>query len=303
MKVQTIEEKIAELKEKRRAVILVHNYQRGEVQDIGDFVGDSLGLSQQASKTDADVIIFCGVHFMAETASIICPDKKVVMPDVNAGCPMANMITPRELRRWKEEHPDAVVVCYVNSAAEIKAMSDICCTSSNATKVVDSIPEEREVLFVPDRCLGEYVAEMLGRKMHLWDGYCPTHHRIVADEVIRLKNEHPGCAFVCHPECTRDVRELADHIASTSGIVRFARESSASEILVGTEIGIIHRLKKENPGKIFIPAGRLADCPNMKLTTLEKVLWALEDLEPLVIVPEEIANRARTAIERMLEVS
>jgi len=300
MAIPRIEERIRELKQARGAVILAHNYQRGEVQDIADFTGDSLGLSQEAAKTSAKVIVFCGVHFMAETAAILCPGKKVIIPDENAGCPMANMITPRELARWKSEHPDAVVVCYVNSSAAIKALSDICCTSANAVKIVDSVPRDKEVLFIPDNSLGEYVSERLGRKLHLWNGYCPTHHRIIAEEVLRLKAEHPEALFVCHPECTKDVRHLADHIASTTGILEFARKTSAGTIIVGTEIGILHRLQKENPGKTFIAAGRLADCPNMKLVTLEKVLWALEDLAPCVTVPADVADKARRAIERMI---
>ena len=199
-----LEERLAELKRQRNAVILVHNYQRGEVQDVADFVGDSLGLSQQAAKTDADVILFCGVHFMAETAKIICPDKTVLIPDPHAGCPMANMITARELAEAKAKHPGVVVVTYVNSTAAIKAMSDLCCTSANAVKVVDSIPEGRPVLFVPDQSLGDYVAKQLGRELILWPGYCPTHHRILAEHVERMKAEHPEALFICHPECTAE---------------------------------------------------------------------------------------------------
>lgn len=292
--------KILELKKEKNAVILSHNYQRGDVQDIADFVGDSLGLSQKASKTDADVIIFCGVHFMAETAAIICPDKIVVIPDPHAGCPMAAMVTARELREKKKQHPDAIVVCYVNSTAEVKAESDICCTSANATKVVASIPEGKEILFIPDKSLGDYVARQLGRKMILWEGFCPTHHRILSDHIRRLKEENPEAKVVVHPECTGDVIDLADHVASTTGIVRYVRESNAKKFIVGTENGIIHRLKKENPEKQFFHVIRLADCPNMKLNTLEKVLWALEDLEPRVTVPQDIREKARRAIDKML---
>jgi quinolinate synthase len=294
-------ERLRELKRERNAVILAHNYQRPEVQDAADFTGDSLGLSQQAAKTTADVILFCGVHFMAETAAIICPNKTVLIPDPNAGCPMANMVTPRELAEMKARHPNAVVVTYVNSSAAIKAMSDICCTSAKAVKVVASIPPDREVLFVPDQSLGDYVAKQLGRQLILWPGYCPTHHHILAKDVRELKAAHPDALFVCHPECTADVIALADHVASTSGMVKWCRETKAKEIIVGTEIGLLHRLRKDSPEKTFLEASTLADCPNMKLNTLEKMLWSLEDLAYQVTVPPEVAAPARRAIERMLE--
>jgi quinolinate synthase len=297
----TLEERLEELKRQRNAVILVHNYQRGEVQDVADFTGDSLGLSQQAAKTDADVILFCGVHFMAETAAILCPGKTVLMPDPNAGCPMANMVTERELAEMKARHPDAVVVTYVNSTAAIKAMSDVCCTSANAVKVVDSIPADRQVLFVPDQSLGDYVAKQLGRDILLWPGYCPTHHRILARDVEGRKAEHPDALFVCHPECTADVIALADHVASTSGMVRFCHENPARKFIIGTEVGLLHRLSKENPDKTFLQVSPLADCPNMKLNTIEKMVWSLEDMVYEVAVPPETADKARGAIERMLE--
>ena len=296
----TIEEQIRALARERRAVILAHNYQRPEVQDIADFVGDSLGLSQQAARTEAEVIVFCGVHFMAETAAILCPDKTVLLPDENAGCPMANMITLRELQRARREHPDAAVVCYVNSTAAVKAESDVCCTSSNAVEVVASFPRERKILFVPDASLGRYVERQLGRKMILWPGYCPTHHRIVPEQIIELKKQYPDAKVVVHPECTEDVLDLADHIASTSGILKYCRESDVKTFLIGTELGILHRLKKDSPQKTFIILTRFADCPNMKLVTLEKILWSLEDMAPRVMVPEPTASRARQAIERML---
>lgn len=299
----TIEGQIRALARERRAVILAHNYQRPEVQEIADYVGDSLGLSQQAARTEAEVIVFCGVHFMAETAAILCPDKTVLLPDENAGCPMANMISLRELQRARREHPDAAVVCYVNSTAAVKAESDVCCTSSNAVKVVASFPREREILFVPDASLGRYVERQLGRKMILWPGYCPTHHRIVPEQIIELKKEHPEAKVVVHPECTEDVLDLADHVASTSGILKYCRESDAKTFLIGTELGILHRLKKDSPQKTFIILTRFADCPNMKLVTLEKILWSLEDMAPRVTVPEPTASRARLAIERMLAVA
>ena len=301
MAVTELVERLFELKRQRNAVILAHNYQRGEVQDVADYTGDSLGLSQQAAKTDADVILFCGVHFMAETAAILCPDKTVLMPDPNAGCPMADMITPRELALAKEHHPDSVVVCYVNSSAAIKAMSDICCTSANATKVVASVPADRPVLFVPDQSLGDYVAKQLGRDLILWGGYCPTHHRILARDVRERKTEHPDALFVCHPECTADVVAMADHVGSTSGMLRFCRENPATKFIIGTEVGLLHPLRKQDPEKTFIEASPLADCPDMKLNTIEKMVWALEDMAHQVVVPPEVASRARSAIERMVE--
>ncbi|MFQ5965560.1 MAG: quinolinate synthase NadA [Candidatus Scalinduaceae bacterium] len=298
-----IVERISELKKKHNAIILAHNYQRGEIQDIADFVGDSLGLSQQAAKTDANLIVFCGVHFMAETAAILCPDKTVIMPDENAGCPMASMITVKELREKKRLLPNTKVVCYVNSTAAVKAESDICCTSSNAMKIVSSIPEDVDILFVPDKSLGAYVSSCLNRKMIFWDGYCPSHHRILAEQLVKLKSLHPNAKVVVHPECTPDVISLADHVASTTGIVKYASSNHTKEFIIGTEIGILHRLCKENPDKIFIPVTPLSDCPNMKLNTLEKVLWSLEDLQFVVTVPEEITTKARQTIQRMLDLS
>jgi len=299
---KALTERLAELKAKRNAVILAHVYQRPEVQDAADFVGDSLGLSQQARETDADVILFCGVHFMAETAAIICPDKTVLLPDANAGCPMANMVTARELRAKKKEHPGAVVVCYVNSSAAVKAESDICCTSANAVEVVKSVPPDKEIIFVPDASLGGYVSRLLDRPMILWPGYCPTHHRILAEDVSMLKKAHPAAKVAVHPECTQDVLALADFIGSTSGILKYCRETDAPEFIVGTEIGVKHPLQKQNPGKTFYMLEQLADCPNMKLTTLEKMVWALEDMQPRVTVDPDTAARARRAIERMLAI-
>jgi quinolinate synthase len=291
--------KISVLKKKRNAVILVHNYQLGEVQDIADFVGDSLELSQNAAKTAADVIVFCGVHFMAETASILCPDKVVLLPDINAGCPMANMITAQRLRAKRKEHPQAVVVCYVNSSAEVKAESDICCTSANAVEVVESLGA-RDILFIPDQYLGHYVSARTGKKMILWPGFCPTHVRIKPERIKELRQEYPQARVVVHPECTPDVIALADEVASTSGMCRYARRDDVKEMVVGTEVGLIHRLRKENPGKRFIPVSEQAICPNMKLITLEKVLWSLEEMSPEVKVPHEIRVRAIAAVDRML---
>jgi quinolinate synthase len=301
--VETLTDRLARLKGRRQAVILAHNYQTGEVQDAADFVGDSLELSFQAARTEAKVILFAGVHFMAETAKIISPGKTVLVPDPNAGCPLANMVTSRELAQRRQEHPDAVVVCYVNSSAAIKAMSDLCCTSANAVKVVASIPAGRPVLFIPDQSLGQYVARQLGRELILWPGYCPTHHRILARDIRELRSEHPQAKVVVHPECTSDVVALADAVASTSGILRYCRESQAREFIIGTEVALLHRLHRENPGKLFYPASPLADCPNMKLNTLEKMVWSLEDMVYEVTVPEEIAEKARQALQRMLELS
>jgi quinolinate synthase len=292
-------EKISVLKKKRNAVILVHNYQLGEVQDLADFVGDSLELSQNAAKTGADVIVFCGVHFMAETASILCPDKVALLPDMNASCPMANMITAERLRAKKKEHPQAVVVCYINSSAEVKAESDICCTSANAVEVVESLGA-REILFVPDQYLGHYVSTRTGKKMILWPGFCPTHVRIKPERIKELRQEYPQAKVVVHPECTPDVIALADEVASTSGMCRYARRDDVREMVVGTEVGIIHRLRKENPGKRFIPVSEQAICPNMKLITLEKVLWALEEMTPEVKVPHEVRLKAIAAVDKML---
>jgi len=293
-------EKISALKKRRNAVILVHNYQLGEVQDIADFVGDSLELSQNAAKTNADVIVFCGVHFMAETASIICPDRVVLLPDISAGCPMANMITAERLRAKKKEHPQAVVVCYINSSAEVKAESDICCTSANAVEIVESL-DAQEILFIPDQYLGDYVSSKTGKKMILWPGFCPTHVRIKPERIKELRREYPQAKVVVHPECTPEVIALADEVASTSGMCRYARRDDVREMVVGTELGIIHRLRKENPGKRFIPVSEQAICPNMKLITLEKVLWSLEEMSPEVKVPEEIRLKAIAAVDKMLQ--
>lgn len=296
-------EKIRWLKRERRAVILSHNYQVSEIQDVADLLGDSLELAQRAAKTDAEVILFCGVHFMAETAAILCPTQLVLMPDLSAGCSMADMVDVDRLLALKAEHPSAVVVCYVNSSAEIKAESDICCTSSNAVKIVESVPRDREIIFIPDQFLGRHVEQMTGRRMILWNGYCPTHYRIMAADLEEAKAEHPEAEVLVHPECTEEITASADRVLSTSGICQTAKASSASTLIIGTETGILHRLRQENPDKQFIPACQWCDCAHMKVNTLEKVLWSLEDLEYRVTVPEEIAARARRAVERMLALS
>ena len=296
-------EKILNLKTRKKAIILVHNYQLGEVQDIADFIGDSLELSQKAARTDAEVIVFCGVHFMAETASIICPDKIVLLPELHAGCPMANMITAQALREKKKEYPRATVVCYVNTSAAVKAESDICCTSANAVRLVEKLTDVEDIIFVPDQYLGSYVASQTGKKMILWPGYCPTHIRILPQDIMRRKAEHPQAKVVVHPECRPEVKALADAVLSTGGMIRFAHEADAREIIVGTEIGIIHRLQKENPEKKFIPASEQAICPRMKLITLETILWSLENMTHEIRVPERIRRRARAAVDKMLEVT
>ncbi len=302
MSTKSIEERIADWKERRNAVLLVHNYQRPELQVVADYLGDSLGLSQEAARTDSDVIVFCGVHFMAETASILSPDKKVLIPDEKSGCPMANMITAEQLRSMKQQHPEAVVVCYVNSTAEVKAESDLCCTSANAAKVVETIDPERPIIFVPDKYLGAWTAKQTGRDIILWEGYCPTHASITPSDVDAARQEHPEALVMVHPECLPEVSEMADAVESTSGMCRLAAESDADEILVGTEIGLIERLRRENPEKNFYPVTSAAVCPNMKLHTLEKVLWSLQELETVVDVPEETAEQAKQAIDGMISV-
>ena len=294
-------ERIQQLKQEHRAIILVHNYQLGEVQDIADFTGDSLELSRIAAESSAEVIVFCGVHFMAETASILCPDKKVLLPDLAAGCAMADMVTVDELQKAKDMHPDAPVVCYVNSTAEIKALSYVCCTSANAVDIVNNIDSE-EVLFVPDQNLGKYVAMKTGKQVIFWSGYCPAHVRIKTDDVIRCKHDYPDAPVVVHPECTPQVIALADEVLSTGGMVHYAARDDVKEMIVGTEIGMLYRLKKGNPGKRFIPVSEQAVCADMKLITLEKVLASLEKMAPEVKVPEDIRRKAKTAVDRMLEV-
>ncbi len=292
--------KTRELAEDRNAIILAHNYQRPEVQDVADFLGDSLELSQKAAKSDAEVIIFCGVHFMAETASILCPDKTVLTPEVNAGCPMADMITAQGLRDLRKEHPEDPVVCYVNTPADVKAESDICCTSANAVRIVESTMEP-EVIFVPDKYLAHYVSTKTKKEIIPWKGFCPTHIKILPEHVKKQKQLHPRAEVIVHPECTPPVIALADKVLSTGGMCRYARKSSSPEIIVGTEIGLLHRLKKENPEKRFYPASELAVCPNMKLITLEKVFWSLEDMIHEIRVPQNIRIKAKMAVDRMLE--
>jgi len=295
-------QEIRRLKKERNAVILAHLYQRPEVQDVADFVGDSLGLSQQAASTEAEVIVFCGVHFMAESASILSPEKTVLLPEESACCPMADMVDAVQLERKKQEIPGATVVCYINTSAEVKAECDIACTSSNATRVVASLPPG-PVLFVPDKNLGSYIISQTGRDMIIWDGYCYTHDHLTAEDIHKAKSEHPQALFLAHPECRPEVLALADHVASTTGIINFARESNAREFIIGTEEGVLHQLRKQAPGKSFYLASDKLVCPNMKKTTLESVYRALLTLEPKVQVPEDIRVRASKCLEKMLSLA
>jgi quinolinate synthase len=294
--------KIKELKKKRNAIILVHNYQLPEVQDIADFRGDSLELSRIAAKTEAEVIVFCGVYFMAETASILSPNKLVIMPDASAGCPMANMMNADDLRKLKQKHPGVVAVGYVNTSAAVKAELDYCCTSTNAVAVVNALKDEKEIIFVPDKYLADYVSKKSGRKLISWHGFCPTHVKILPEDLKREKKFHPQAKVMVHPECLPQVVALADVVLSTSQMAKYAKEDSAKEFIIGTESGLIYRLKQDNPDKEFYLASERAVCPNMKLTTQEKVLWALEELKDEVRVSEQIRKKARLAIERMLAI-
>jgi len=299
---EDLQEQIEALKKKREAIILAHNYQRPEVQDIADYTGDSLGLSRIAAETDARVIVFCGVQFMAETAAILCPDKTVLLPVKEAGCPLADMATPEQLRKAREEHPDAAIVSYVNTTAAVKAESDICCTSANAVQVVNAM-EEETVIFVPDRNLGRYVARNSDKEIILWQGWCPTHIALYAADVLKWRDDYPNACFMAHPECSPEVLELAGEVASTSGMLAYASHSEADQFIVGTEMGLIHRLQNENPGRQFCSPTEYLICPTMKRTTLEKVLLALETMEYVVTVPEEIRAKASKALDAMLEVN
>jgi len=295
-------EKIRRLKDKRNAVILAHNYQPGQIQDVADFCGDSLGLSIKAAETDAEVIVFCGVQFMAETAVILSPEKTVLLPDKFAGCPMADMITAEQLRQFKQQHPDALVVCYVNSSAAVKAESDYCCTSANAVEVVKSLPMDRQIIFVPDQHLGRFVVEETSRRLILWPGYCPSHVVITEEDIKNAKAKYPDAIVMTHPECTEPVKELSDAILSTGQMLRYAKKNTAKRFIIATETGMIYALKKQNPDAEFIAASDRAICPNMKKINLEKILWSLEDMQYKVVVLDEIRIKAKKAIDRMLEI-
>ena len=298
----TVHDEIRKLQKERDAVILAHNYQPGDVQDIADFTGDSLELARKATDIQAGVIVFCGVHFMAETAAILNPEKTVLLPDADAGCPMADMISGSQLRELKAQHPSAKVLCYVNSTAEVKAESDCCVTSANAVAVARSYPPEQEIIFVPDRHLGSFTAEKLGRTFILWPGFCPTHARFTETHIRQARAEHPGAPVLVHPECPKPVRDAADAVLSTGGMCRYVSGRPEHAFIIGTETGILHRLRNENPGKTFYPLLEQAVCPNMKKITLEKVLWSLRDMQKVITVPEPIALRARRAIDAMLAI-
>jgi quinolinate synthase len=298
---EKIRDKITRLKKEKNAVILAHNYQIGEVQDVADYIGDSLGLSQKAAQVDAKVIVFCGVHFMAETAKILAPEKTILIPDARAGCPMADMITASELRQWKKNYPESRVVCYVNTTAEVKAECDICCTSSNAVKVVNSLNAD-VILFAPDKNLAAYVARHTKKKIIPWDGYCYVHRYIKARDIREKRNLHPDAEVWVHPECLPEVIDLADKALSTGKMVQEARKTKKKEIIIGTESGIIYRMKTENPTKNFYPARDVAFCYNMKKIDLGKVLRSLENMIYKVEVPLEVSQKARGAIEKMVEI-
>ncbi len=295
---------VAEIKElckRHQAIILAHNYQNDEIQEIADFVGDSLALSQLASQTDAKVIVFCGVHFMAESAAILAPDKQVLLPDPDAGCPMADMAEAETVLEWRTKYPKAAVVAYVNSSAAVKAVSNYCCTSANAIQLVKNIPES-EIIFLPDQNLGSFVAAQVPeKKIHLWPGYCRTHHRVTPEEVTQIRALHPDAIVLIHPECPPATVALADFAGSTSQIINYVKNSSAQKFIIGTEMGIMYSLRKENPNKTFYLLSQGLICPNMKQTTIEKVLNALQNMEPVITVTPEIQNKARRALDRMLE--
>ena len=293
-------EKIKKLTQQRNAVILAHNYQLPQIQDLADFTGDSLGLSVKAAEADADVIVFCGVRFMAETAVVLSPHKTVLLPDELAGCPLADMITADQLRKLKQQHPDALVVCYVNSSAEVKAESDYCCTSSNAVEMVKSLPQDKEIIFVPDQHLGRFVLEKTSRNLILWPGYCMTHLMITEDDIKNAKAKYPRAIVMAHPECSEPVKALADEVLSTGQMLKFVVKNTAKQFIVATETGMIYALKKQNPQSEFIAASERAICPNMKRITAEKVLWSLEDMKYKVTVPDNIRLKAKKALDRMV---
>jgi quinolinate synthase len=300
MEVATLQNEIRKLLRERSAILIVHYYEREEIQEIADILGDSLALSIEAARTNADVIVFAGVHFMAESAAIVSPEKTILLPRLDAGCPLADMITPEQLAQTRKENPDAAVVAYVNSTAAIKAQSDICCTSANAVKVVNSLAEFKEVLMIPDGNLARYTAGFTDKKIIPWNGYCPVHHFLKPEEVLRTKALHPGAPFAAHPECQTEVLLMADFVGSTAGIIRFAAKSSAREIIIGTEEGVIVKMRKGSPDKTFISASGSLICRTMKLTTLEDIRDALREMKHVIRVPEEIRVPAKRAIDRML---
>jgi quinolinate synthase len=299
-KIRYLVDEIKQLKKEKKAIILVHNYQRPEIYQVADFMGDSYGLSVEASKTNARIIIFCGVHFMAESAYILNPDKKVILPAIDAGCPMADMVNANDLRELKRSSK-APVVSYINTTAETKAESDIICTSSNAVKVINSLPD-KEVIFVPDKNLANYVSQRTNKEIIPWNGYCYVHTKFSTEELAKAKNLLKDAKVIAHPECPAEVRELADHICSTSGMAEYAKKSDAKEFIIATEIGMIEMLKLQAPGKTFYTAPPGGTCTNMKKNNLELVLEALRNEAPVITVPEEIRRKAKKALDRMLEV-
>ena len=301
-------EEIERLKKEKNAVVLAHYYQEPDIQDIADYIGDSLGLSQQAAKTDADIIVFAGVHFMAETAKILSPQKKVLLPDVKAGCSLVDSCPPHLFRKFKEKYPDHLVITYVNCTAELKALSDIVCTSSNAVQIVESLPKDQKIIFGPDKNLGAYVAKKTGRDLVLWNGACMVHEIFSQEKITRLKERHPGAKLLAHPECEDVILKMADYIGSTTGLLKYATKSPEKEFIVATESGIIHQMQKDNPDKVFIPAPpnnqcACNDCPHMKRNTLEKLYLCMKNELPEITVPEHIIKLAVKPIERMLEIS
>lgn len=301
-------QEIKRLKEEKNAVILAHYYQEAEIQDIADYIGDSLGLSQEAAKTDADVIVFAGVHFMAETAKILSPSKKVLLPDAKAGCSLSDSCPPHLFAKFKEQYPDHLVITYVNCTAELKALSDIVCTSSNAVEIVESLPKDQKIIFGPDRNLGAYVKKKTGRDLVLWNGACMVHEIFSQDKIDRLRAEHPNAKFIAHPECEDHILASADYVGSTSGMLKFTINDPATTYIVATESGIIHQMQKASPGKTFIPAPpnnacACNDCPHMKLNTLEKLYNCLKYESPQITLDDSVIARAQRPIERMLEIS
>ena len=303
MRLSVLQKEIRQLLKEKNAVLLAHYYQRAEIQEIADILGDSLALSMEAARTDAEVLVFAGVHFMAESASILSPDKTVLLPKPDAGCPLADMITPEKLLTARKNHPHAAVVTYINSSAAIKAMSDICCTSANAVKIVNSLRDAKEILMVPDGNLACYVAGLTDKKIIHWDGYCPVHHHLTVEDVLKRKEKYPRATFAAHPECRPEVLALADYVGSTTGIIRYAGQEGFKEMLVGTEQGVFYQLKKQNPGKTFIPISDQMICADMKKITLKDILAAITGMKTVVKVPEEVRISAKKALDRMLAIS
>lgn len=299
---------IKKLKKEKNAIILAHYYQDADIQDVADYIGDSLGLSQEAAKTNADIIVFAGVHFMAETAKILSPTKKVLLPDLRAGCSLADSCPADKFAEFKKQHPDHLVISYINCTAELKTLTDIVCTSTNALQIVESLPKEQKIIFAPDKNLGAYIVKKTGRDMVLWDGACMVHEIFSLEKIIKLKNQHPNSKLLAHPECEANLLDIADYIGSTTGILNYATNSEANEFIVATEAGIIHQMQLKNPRKTFIPAPpnnscACNDCPHMKLNTLEKLYLCLKYEQPEILMEEKLIKKARKPIEKMLELS